>query len=117
MRRLAHQNMPIQERRRYPRVTVQQIVSLTCPTCAGDTSAVTQNISLGGVFLRTGSCVAQGSEVAVLLVLPVEVTRTREVRILCQGIVLRREEEGTRAGIAISFNHYEPFSEFGEEAA
>jgi hypothetical protein len=42
-----------QERRRHLRVAVQQIVSLTSSTCIGDKAALTEDVSLGGVLLKT----------------------------------------------------------------
>jgi|SRR5215471_6061773 len=108
--------MPL-ERRRHPRAPVEQVVALTCPTCPVDTSALILNVSLVGAYLRTSACVAEGAEVSLVLLLPVQITRTREIRILCAGIVVWREAEGRKAGIGIEFNHYEPFSEFEEAAA
>jgi c-di-GMP-binding flagellar brake protein YcgR len=105
------------DRRRQPRIAVEQIVTLTCPTCPADTSAVTQNLSLGGVSLRTSNCVEEGTEVALLLVFPVEITRTREVHMVCRGTVLRRDEHGTRAAIAVEFKHYEPLPQYQDEVA
>ena len=105
------------ERRRHARIAVEQIVTLTCTTCSADTSAVTQNLSLSGVSLRTSNCVQEGAEVALLLVFPIEITHTREVHMVCRGIVLRREEYGTRAGIAIEFRHYEPLPQYQDEVA
>lgn len=99
------------ERRRHPRVAVQQVVSLTCPTCAAPTSAVVLNVSLVGAYLKTSPCVADRAEVTLVLLLPVQITRTREVRILCAGIVVRREVEGQKAGVGIEFHHYEPLSD------
>jgi c-di-GMP-binding flagellar brake protein YcgR len=98
---------PQEERRRHPRVAVQQIVSLTSSSCFGDQGALTEDISLGGVLLRTNSCVAEGSEVALLLAFPVQITRTREVRVLCRGRVLRRVEKADRAVVAVEFSEYD----------
>ncbi len=105
------------ERRRHPRIAIEQIVTLTCSTCPADTSAVTQNLSLGGVQLRTSNCVQEDTEVALLLVFPVEITRTREVHMVCRGKVLRRQELGTRAAIAVEFRHYEPLPQYQDEVA
>ena len=105
------------ERRHHPRVAVEQIVTLTCATCPADTAAVTQNISLGGVLLRTSNCVAEDTEVALTLVFPVEITHTREVHIVCRGRVLRRQEFGTRSVIAVEFKHYEPLPQYQDEVA
>ena len=38
------------ERRRHPRVAVEQVVASTCPTCNAPTSAVVLNVSLVGAF-------------------------------------------------------------------
>ncbi len=105
------------ERRLHHRIAVEQIVTLTCPTCPADTAAVTQNLSLGGVLLRTSNCVKEGTEVGLTLVFPVEITHTREVHILCRGKVLRREQFGTRSAIALEFKHYEPLPQYQDEVA
>jgi|SRR5947209_5250640 len=105
------------ERRRHPRVAVEQIVTLTCSTCPADTAAVTQNLSLSGVLLRTSNCVQEDTEVGLTLVFPIEITRTREVHIMCRGKVLRREQFGTRSAIAVEFKHYEPLPQFQDEVA
>src|SRR5215472_17870652 len=62
--------------------------------------------SLGGALVRTNSCVAEGSEVS-LVALPVEITRSSGVCVVCRGRVLRREERGTRAVVAVEFSHYD----------
>ncbi len=105
------------ERRLHSRVAAEQIVTLTCPTCPADTAAVTQNLCLGGVLLRTSNCVHEGVEVGLTLVFPVEITRTREVHIMCRGKVLRRQQFGTRSLIAIEFKHYEPLPQYQDEVA
>jgi c-di-GMP-binding flagellar brake protein YcgR len=106
-----------EERRRHHRVAVQQIVSLTSSTCTGDRGALTEDISLGGVLVRTNSCVAEGSEISLVVVLPAAITRTSEVNVLCRGRVLRREEHGTRAVVAVEFSDYEPLPQFRAKAA
>lgn len=110
--------MPLREERRgHPRVAVQQIVSLTSTTCIGDKAALTVDISLSGALLKTNSCVSEGSEVALLLVLPAEITQTFEVRVLCRGRVLRRVETGERAMVAVEFNPYHVLPIYREKAA
>ena len=96
-----------QERRRHLRVAVQQIVFLTSSTCIGDKAALTEDISLSGVLLKTNSCVSEGSEVALLLALPAQVTQSCEVRVLCRGRVLRRVEKADRAVVAVEFSDYD----------
>jgi hypothetical protein len=110
--------MSLQEnRRRHDRVAIQQIVSVISSTCTRDTGALTEDISLGGVLLRTNSCVAEGSEVSLIVTLPAAITRTSEVHVLCSGRVLRREERGTRAVVAVEFSDYAPLSKFWAKAA
>lgn len=110
--------MPLEEeRRRHPRLAVQQIVSLTSTTCIGDKAALTEDISLGGVLLRTNSCVSEGSEVALLLALPHQITQTHEVRVLCRGRVLRRVDKGDRAMVAVEFSHHDLLSKYEKKAA
>lgn len=101
--------MSTEDHRRHPRASIKQIVPLSCSTCSGDTAAVTQDISLGGVLLRTSSCVGEGAEVAVSLIMPLQISRTREVHVLCRGKVLRRTEQARAANIAIEFYDSEPF--------
>ncbi len=105
------------DRRRHPRVPAEQIVTVTCATCSSDTAAVTQNLSLGGVLLRTSNCVEEGAEVGLTLVFPIEITRTREVHIVCRGKVVRRQQFGTRSAIAVEFKHYEPLPQYHDEVA
>jgi hypothetical protein len=96
---------------------MEQIVTLTCDTCPADTAAITQDLSLGGVLLRTSNCVQEGTEVGMTIVFPIEITRTREVHIVCRGRVLRRQQFGTRSVIAVEFKHYEPLPQFQDEVA
>src|SRR5215469_2583957 len=63
--------------------------------------------SLGGALVRTNSCVAEGSEVSLVVALPVEITPSSDVCVVCRGRVLRREERGTRAVVAVEFSHYD----------
>lgn len=106
-----------EERRRHNRVAAQQIVSVISSTCTGGTGALIENISLGGVLLRTGSSMSEGTEVSLIVVLPAAITRTSEIRVLCSGRVLRREERGTRALVAVEFSEYQPLSKFWAKAA
>jgi c-di-GMP-binding flagellar brake protein YcgR len=106
-----------EERRRHGRVAVQQIVSLTSSTCTGDRGALTEDISLGGVLVRTNSCVAEGAEVSLVVVLPAAITRTSEVNVLCRGRVLRREDHRTRAVVAVEFSDYELLPQFRRTSA
>lgn len=106
-----------EERRHHDRVAVQQIVSLTSSTCTGDRGALTEDISLGGVLVRTNSCVAEGAEVVLVVVLPTAITGTSEVRVLCRGNVVRREEHGTRAVVAVEFSDYDVVPQFQAKAA
>lgn len=95
------------ERRRHPRVATRQIVELRSTTYIGDTKAVTDNLSLGGVLLMTRSSAPEGSEVTFRLALPPEISEKSELGLLCRGRVLRRVETHKAAMIAIEFSSYD----------
>jgi hypothetical protein len=102
--------MDRRERREYPRVSVDEIVNIQSPHCPQDSSAIARNLSLGGALLETGHCVDNDTQVAMFLILPSELTHTRDVRAWCQGKVLRKQElHPGHFHLAIKFDHYEPF--------
>ncbi|HZQ25013.1 MAG TPA: PilZ domain-containing protein [Terriglobales bacterium] len=102
--------MVIHERRQYPRVSVDEIVNIRSPHCPEDASAIARNLSLGGAFLEAGHCVDTDAQLGMFLILPSELTRTRDVRAWCLGKVLRKNQhQPGRFQVAIKFEHYEPF--------
>lgn len=95
----------MQERRRSQRISVQQTISIALGSGGQRVPAVSENISSGGVFLHCVRFVPLGSKVDVILVLPLEITRTGSVRVWCRTKVVRIEpqlKEG-RFGLALEF--------------
>ena len=95
------------ERRRHPRVAIQQIVELRSTTYIGDDKAFSENLSLGGVLLMTRSSTPVGAEVTLRLALPPDIGKRSELCLLCRGIVLRRVETHRTAILAIEFSGHD----------
>jgi c-di-GMP-binding flagellar brake protein YcgR len=95
------------ERRRHARVAIRQIVELSSATNIGDTKAMTQNLSMGGVLLVTHGSVTEGSEVSLRLALPSDIGKGGGLCFLCHGRVVRRVESPKTAMIAIEFTSYD----------
>jgi len=75
-----------QDRRRSKRVTVQQAVSITLGKAGGIVTAVSESVSSGGALLYCDRFISPGSEVGLVIVLPLEVTHG----ISGSGVVFRR---------------------------
>lgn len=67
---------------------------------------MTENLSMGGVLLKTHSSVPKGSDVNLRLALPSDIARGGELCLLCRGRVVRRVETPKTAIIAIEFSSY-----------
>lgn len=59
-----------------PRVVIDQFVEVISTTHTGDAKALTKNLSLGGVLLKTRSSVPQGAEVTLRLAMPPAITKS-----------------------------------------
>lgn len=97
------------ERRRHPRVAIRQIVELSSTTNIGETKAWTENLSMGGVLLRSSSFATESLEVSVRLALPSDISKGGELRLLCRGTVVRRVQRPKTTLIAIAFTGYDVF--------
>lgn len=63
-------------------------------------SAQTRDVSENGIFLYTGSPLAQGSEIELVLILPPELTSGEKCWVCCHGRVVRVEQgPGTQFGV------------------
>ena len=97
----------LQERRRSQRVLVQQVVSISL---GGDlATAVSENVSSGGAFIYCDQFIASGSEVGLVLVLPLEVTQGEPVRVWCICRVVRVEKQLIKGkfGIGLEFLNFQ----------
>ena len=66
-------------------------------------SAVTRDLSVGGVFLYTDKRITQGSKLEVVLILPAELGFGEKQWACCQASVVRIEE-GDKFGVAASID-------------
>jgi hypothetical protein len=86
-------------------VSVQQSLSVALGNGAGIMNAVSTNISSGGALFYCDLFISPGSEVSLVVVLPLELTRGIAVQVWRSGKVRRVEKqlkEG-KFGIAVEF--------------
>ena len=94
-----------EERRRNRRVSVQQTLTVTLGNGGGVTNAISENISSGGALLYCDRFISAGSELSLVVVLPLELTQGIAVQVWCSGKVRRVEKqlkEG-KFGIGVEF--------------
>jgi c-di-GMP-binding flagellar brake protein YcgR len=93
------------DRRRSKRLSVQQTITLNLGNGAGVTSAVSENMSSGGALLYCDRFISPGSELSLIVVLPLELTQGVAVQMWCSGKVRRVEKELRQGkfGIAVEF--------------
>jgi PilZ domain len=69
----------------------------------------TQNLSARGIFFYTDCPLQPGAKVDITLMMPAEITLSENMRVRCQGKVLRANPQasGCKTGVAVLFEHYE----------
>ena len=63
-------------------------------------SVHTRDISSNGVFLYTQSCMKEGNDVELVLILPPELTSGEKCWVCCQATIVRVEESARGFGVA-----------------
>jgi c-di-GMP-binding flagellar brake protein YcgR len=98
-----------QDRRRSKRVSAQQPVSITLGNGGGVVTATTDNVSSGGALFYCDRFISPGSDVALVIALPLELTHTKPIHRWCSGKVVRVEKElkDGKFGIAIEFTTFQ----------
>jgi c-di-GMP-binding flagellar brake protein YcgR len=93
------------DRRRNKRVPVQQTLTITLGNGGSVATAVSDNVSSGGALFYSDRFVSPGSEVSLVVVLPLELTHGIAVQVWCSGKVRRVEKElrEGKFGIAVEF--------------
>ena len=101
------------DRRRSQRIGTQQVVSIVLGDGGYEITAITENVSSGGVLLYAAQFIAEGTGVGVILTLPTTGPETEWRRVWCFGKVLRLEKElkEEKFGTVIVFERYEVLSE------
>ncbi len=96
----------LQERRQSQRFHDEQVVFVTLTNGGRESTAgVTENVSADGTLLYCDRFIALGSQVEVMLEFVPEITLGKPVPALCQGRVLRIEQElkEGKFGMAVVF--------------
>jgi len=95
----------VKDKRARSRLPVRLPATVKTPEQPGEISAVTSDLSVGGVFLYTDKRITQGSKLEVVLILPAELGFGERQWACCQASVLRIEEsEGQKFGVAASID-------------
>jgi hypothetical protein len=76
----------------------------------------TQNLSARGAFLYTELALAEGNAVKLTLVMPSEITLAENMRVRCQGRVMRIIPMANKSAVAVYLEGYE-FLPQGDVAA
>ncbi len=101
------------DRRRAPRIALQQAVSLVIGNGGHEVPAITENLSSAGVLLYADRLIREGSEIGLILVVPAAEAEAEGKSMWCFGKVLRVEKvlkEG-KFGMAIGFQRFEVLSQ------
>lgn len=93
------------DRRRSRRLPLEQSVSISLGNGGGIATGVSDNVSLAGAFLYCDRFISQGSQVSLVIVLPLELTEGIAVQVWCCGKIIRVEKElkEGKFGVAIEF--------------
>jgi len=97
------------ERRAAQRFEYQLPLSVRSADGGKEQFGFTQNLSARGVFFYTDCPLQAGAKVEITLVMPAEITLSENMRVRCQGKVLRADmpASGSKTGVAVLLEHYE----------
>jgi len=97
------------ERRASRRFTMALPLALRLQASSGpvEKQAETRDVSFRGLYFWTDEKFAAGLPIEFVLILPKEMTATRDVKIHCFGRVLRVEEQQQTCGVAARIERYE----------
>ncbi len=101
------------DRRRAPRIALQQAVSLVIGNGGHEVPAIAENLSSAGVLLYADQLIREGSAIGLILVVPPVEAEAEGKRMWCFGKVLRveRELKEGKFGMAIGFQRFELLSQ------
>ena len=100
------------DRRRAPRIALQQTVSLVIGNGGHEVAAITENLSSAGVLLYADQLIRERSEIGLMLAVPSPEPPAEAKWMWCFGKVLRveRELKEGKFGMAIGFQRFEVLS-------
>src|ERR687888_2124402 len=88
------------EKRARSRIPVNVPAKIRTKGAAGESSALTRDLSVGGVFLYTDRRITEGSKLEIVLILPAELGLGEKQWACCQASVVRVEDGGSKFGVA-----------------
>src|SRR5579864_8833115 len=89
------------DKRARSRIPVSVPAKVRSKESAAEVSAVTRDLSTGGIFLYTDGRITEGSKLEIVLILPAELGMGEKQWACCEALVVRVEDiDGRRHGIA-----------------
>jgi len=100
------------DKRSRKRIAVRVPATIRRKQPALEQSAITRDLSMGGVFLYTDLHIEQGSKVEIVLILPAELGLGEKQWACCQASVIRVEDNGGRLfGVAATIDRLDVLPE------
>jgi c-di-GMP-binding flagellar brake protein YcgR len=94
------------DKRARSRIPVSVPATVRSKETPTELSAVTRDLSVGGVFLYTDRRITEGSKLEIVLILPAELGLGDKQWACCQASVVRVEEgDGHQFGVAATIEH------------
>jgi hypothetical protein len=103
---------PKTDKRARSRIPVSIPATLRSKETATEVSAITRDLSMGGVFLYTDRRITEGSKLEIVLILPAELGLGEKQWACCQASVIRVEDgEGRQFGLAATIDRLDMLPE------
>src|ERR1700675_4904141 len=100
------------DKRARSRIPVSLPARVRSKQTAVEHSAVTRDLSVGGVFLYTDRRITEGSKLEIILILPPELGLGEKQWACCQASVIRVEDgEGRQFGVAATIDRLDMLPE------
>ena len=100
------------EKRSRSRIPVNVPATIRTDGTPNEVTAVTRDLSVGGIFLYTDRRITEGSQLEIVLILPSELGLGEKQWACCQASVVRvEEEEGHRFGLAATIQRLDMLPE------
>lgn len=100
------------DKRARSRIPVSIPAKVRSKESVAEVSAITRDLSTGGVFLYTDGRITEGSKLEIVLILPAELGLGEKQWACCQASVVRVEDgKGTRFGVAATIDRLDMLPE------
>lgn len=99
------------DKRAQSRIPVSVPATVRSTEMATEVSAVTRDLSMGGVFLYTDRRITEGSKLEIVLILPAELGLGEKQWACCQASVVRVEDGKGQFGVAATIDRLDMLPE------